>query len=134
MAPPLWHHMSYWKTILTIWHNMKARDKKLNFSELGKIWKCNLGFSKVPISHLFYVLIWASLVKMRWGNHVKKDVHILNLNDWDIPFPKILRIYQWIGKKHFPLGKKEWTHCEFCPYQKYFGKRTLKIFIFSQCI
>ena len=23
------------------------------FSELGKIWKCNLGFSKIPISHLF---------------------------------------------------------------------------------
>ena len=26
------------------------------FSELGKIWKCNLGFSKIPISHLFYEL------------------------------------------------------------------------------
>ena len=23
------------------------------FSELGKIWKCNLGFSKIPISHFF---------------------------------------------------------------------------------
>ena len=26
------------------------------FSELGKIWKCNLCFSKIPISHLFYEL------------------------------------------------------------------------------
>ena len=27
------------------------------FSELGmKIWKCNLGLSKIPISHLFYEL------------------------------------------------------------------------------
>ena len=26
------------------------------FSELGKIWKCDLGFSKIPISHLFYEL------------------------------------------------------------------------------
>ena len=26
------------------------------FSELGKIWKCNLNFSKIPISHLFYEL------------------------------------------------------------------------------
>ena len=25
-------------------------------SELGKIWKNNLGFSKIPISHLFYEL------------------------------------------------------------------------------
>ena len=25
------------------------------FSELGKIWKCNLGFSKIPISHLFFM-------------------------------------------------------------------------------
>ena len=23
------------------------------FNELGKIWKCNLSFSKIPISHLF---------------------------------------------------------------------------------
>ena len=29
----------------------------------------------------------------------------LNLNDWDIPFPKILRIYQWIGKNIFHWGK-----------------------------
>ena len=26
------------------------------FSELGKIWKCNLGFSKIPVSHLIYEL------------------------------------------------------------------------------
>ena len=26
------------------------------FSESGKIWKCNLSFSKIPISHLFYEL------------------------------------------------------------------------------
>ena len=26
------------------------------FSELWKIWKCNLGFSKILISHLFYEL------------------------------------------------------------------------------
>ena len=26
------------------------------FSELGKIWKCNLSFSKIPISHLVYEL------------------------------------------------------------------------------
>ena len=25
-----------------------------HFSEFGKIWKCNLGFSKILISHLFY--------------------------------------------------------------------------------
>ena len=26
------------------------------FSEFGKIWKCDLSFSKIPISHLFYEL------------------------------------------------------------------------------
>ena len=26
------------------------------FSELGKIWKCNLRFSKIQFSHLFYAL------------------------------------------------------------------------------
>ena len=29
----------------------------------------------------------------------------LNINDWDISFPKILRIYQWIGKNNFHWGK-----------------------------
>ena len=43
---------------------MKVREQKAQFSnffsELGKIWKCNLGFSKIPIPHLFYELgkIW----------------------------------------------------------------------------
>ena len=35
------------------------------FSELGKIWKCNLGFSKIPISHLFYEL------ETKWMNWEK---------------------------------------------------------------
>ena len=29
----------------------------------------------------------------------------LNINDWDIPFPNILRIYLWIGKNIFHWGK-----------------------------
>ena len=29
----------------------------------------------------------------------------LKINDWDIPFPKILRIYQWIGKNIFHWEK-----------------------------
>ena len=29
----------------------------------------------------------------------------LNINDWDIPFHKILRIYQWTGKNIFHWGK-----------------------------
>ena len=29
----------------------------------------------------------------------------LKINDWDIPFPKILRICQWIGKNIFLWGK-----------------------------
>ena len=28
-----------------------------------------------------------------------------NINDWDIPFPKFLRIYQWIGKNIFHYGE-----------------------------
>ena len=79
------------------------------FNKLGKNWKCHLRFSKVPISHLFYalektwkytqpktnisksrfrifgwirkiyVLIKASLVKIKWGIHIKKNGHILSL-------------------------------------------------------
>ena len=32
------------------------------FNELGKIWKCNLNFSKIPISHLF--MNWEKLGKI----------------------------------------------------------------------
>ena len=41
-------------------HVIVLKDKKRAkilifklFSGLGKIWKCNLSFSKIPISHLF---------------------------------------------------------------------------------
>ena len=30
----------------------------------------------------------------------------LNIIDWDIPFPKLLRIYQWIGEYIFHWGKR----------------------------
>ena len=104
------------------------------FSELGKIWKCNPSFSKIPISHLSYELrktwkytdqhfkiqmlnLWMSwenlcpnlsfTVENKMGNSHKRGwSHFkLNINDWDIPFPKILRIYQWIGKNIFHWGK-----------------------------
>ena len=41
------------------------------------------------------------------GNlHKKTCSHFkLNINDWDIPFPKSLKIYQWIGKNIFPIGE-----------------------------
>ena len=43
LAPPLWRHTLYWKTILNIWQNIKATGQKSQinnlklFSELGKI-------------------------------------------------------------------------------------------------
>ena len=113
-------------------------DKNLDFQTfqwLAKIWKCNLGFSKIPIFHLFYklgktwkytqpqtnisksqcwiygwvgktyVLIEALLLKIRWRIHIKEDDGISNLNERDIPFPKILRICQWIGKNIFHWKK-----------------------------
>ena len=60
---PLWHHMSsYWKTILSLAHHMtkyEGKGTKISifklFNELGKIWKCNIGFSKIPISHLLWI-------------------------------------------------------------------------------
>ena len=106
------------------------------FSELGKIWKCNLGFSKIPISYLLWIgknleiytapdqhfkiqmlnpwMSWENwcsnlsfTVENKMGNsHKSAWSHFkLNINDWDIPFPKILRIYQWIRKIIFHWGK-----------------------------
>ena len=46
-------------------------------------------------------------VENKMGNsHRKGWSHFkLNINDWDLSFPKILRTYQWIGKKIFHWGK-----------------------------
>ena len=135
MSPPLWHHMSYSKIILTIWQIMKSNGQI--FSELGKIWKYNLCFSKISIFHLFQELektwkytqpkanIWKSKFRIYGkirnklcpnlslnvenkmeNSHKKGWSHFkLNINDSDILFPKILRIYQWIGKIIFRWWK-----------------------------
>ena len=106
------------------------------FSELGKFWKCNLSFSKIPISHLF--MNWEKLgiytatdehfkiqmlnLWMSWENlcsnltfnvenkignsHKRGWSHSkLNIDDWDIPSPNILRTYWWTGKNIFHWGK-----------------------------
>ena len=117
---------SNWKTTLFIWSNMKARGQKSQFSNFsvncGKIWKCHPGFSKIPISHLFYELGKTLNLWMRWENlcpnlsftvenkmenlHKRGWPHFrLKINDWDIPFPNILRVCQRIMKNIFHLGK-----------------------------
>ena len=88
------------------------------FSELGKIWKCNLGFSKnsnFPSLLTGYQILnlwmnWEKLcpkfsftVENKMENsHKKRWSHFkLYIGDWDIPLPEILRIYQWIRKNIF---------------------------------
>ena len=46
-------------------------------------------------------------VENKMGNSHKRGwSHFkLNINDWDIPLPKILRIYHWIGKSIFHWRK-----------------------------
>ena len=46
-------------------------------------------------------------VEKKMGNSHKRGwSHFkVNINDWNIPFPKILRIYQWIGKNIFHWEK-----------------------------
>ena len=51
-------------------------------------------------------------VENKMGNsHKRVWSHFkLNINDWDILFPKILGIYQWIGKgKIFSIGENGMT-------------------------
>ena len=99
------------------------------FSELAKIWKSqflislwikkNLEIYTAPDQHFKIQMLnlwmsWENLcpnltftVENKMGNSHKRGwSHFkLNINDWDIPFPKILRIYQWIGKNIFHWGK-----------------------------
>ena len=107
----LWCHMSsYWKTTLTSWPNMKVRGQKFISSHLLKnpisLW--------IEIQMLNLWMSWENLcpnltffLENKMGNSHKRGwSHFkLNLNDWDNPFPKILRIYQWIEKNIFHWGK-----------------------------
>ena len=65
------------------------------------------------------------------GNSQKKGwSHFkLNINDWDILFPKILRIYQWIGKNIFHWGKCDERIWEFRPYHRIFGQKAKYLFL-----
>ena len=62
--------------------NMKTRGQKrqLNFlSELGKIVNCSIMSLSMNWEKLCPRLSLASLLKIRWRNHIIKDDHILNL-------------------------------------------------------
>ena len=92
--------------------------KNPNFPSLLWIEK-NLEIYTAPDQHFKIQMLnlwmsWENLcpnltftVENKMGNSHKRGwSHFkLNLNDWDIPFPKILRIYQWIGKNIFHWGK-----------------------------
>ena len=86
------------------------------FYELGKTWKYSYA---TPNQHFKIQMLnlWMSWEKLcpnlsftignKMGNSHKRGwSHFkLNINDWDIPFPKILRICQRIGKSTFHWGK-----------------------------
>ena len=119
------------------------------FNEMRKIWKCSLGFSRIPIFHLFYELgktwkytqpknqhfkiqilnLWMNCENKMGNSHKKRWSRFkLNINDWDIPFLKTLRIYQWIG--NFQFGKTEKTNWEFCQYHRMFVQKKPWTYIF----
>ena len=92
--------------------------KSPNFPSLLWIGK-NLEIYTAPdqrfkIQMLILWMSWENLypnlsatVENKMGNSQKRGrSHFkLKINDWDIPFPKILRICQWIGKNIFHWGK-----------------------------
>ena len=92
--------------------------KNPNFPSLLWIGK-NLEIYTAPDQHFKIQMLnlwmsWENLcpnltftVENKMGNSHKRGwSHFkLNLNDWDIPFPNILRICQWIGKNIFHWGK-----------------------------
>ena len=129
---PLWHHMSsYWKTAVTISPNMKVTGQKSQFPNflvnLEKFGNAKSRLLKNPHSTSFMnwdqhfklqmLNLWTSWENLypylsfaawnKMGNsHKRGRLHFkLNTNDWDIPFPKILRICQWIGKNIFHWEK-----------------------------
>ena len=59
------------------------------------------------------------------NSHRKGWSHLKpNIDDWDIPFPKILRSYQWIGKNIFCWGKWNEPTVNSACTTKYLAKRS----------
>ena len=94
---------------------MQSRlSKNPNFPSLLWIGK-NLEIYTAPDQHFKIQMLnlwmsWENLcpnlsftIENKIGNaHKRGWSHFkLNINDWDVPFPKIVRIYQWIGKNIF---------------------------------
>ena len=123
MAPALWHYMSYWKTMLTIRQIWRQGDKNLKMGKIGENLKVQ---SRLFKNSNFLSLLWIGdqilnlwmneeklcpkfsfIVENKMDNsHEKEWSHFkLIIDDWDIPFSKILRIYQWIKKNIFHWGK-----------------------------
>ena len=111
--------------------------KNPNFPSLLWIGK-NLEIYTAPDQHFKIQMLnlwmsWENLcpnltffLENKMGNSHKRGwSHFkLNINDWDIPFPKILRIYQWIGKNIFHWGKWNETIGNSAHVTKYLAKRS----------
>ena len=111
------------------------------FHELGKIVKHTQPKTNIPKSK-FRIYQWIGKnysKKLCKGKNSSFNVenkimlHFkLNINDWDIPFPKILKIYQWIGKSKFSIGKNGMNRFGISPIpQSDCPKGPKSIYIFS---
>ena len=106
---------------LVNWQNLDVQSRLLknpNFPSLLSIGK-NLEVYTTQDQHFKIQILnlwmnWENLCRNLcftvennlWNSHKKRWLHFkLNIDDWDIPFPKTLRIYQWIGKNIFHWGK-----------------------------
>ena len=71
--------------------------------------------------------LWIYGLGINWeslGPNLSFTVENNKHNEWDIPLPQIVKIYQWLGEKSFPLEKVEfWAHCKLCAYHIIFGPR-----------
>ena len=112
MVPPILYQILYWKTILTIWKVMKARWLQksqflislMNWENIGSMHSSRATFKIQSFEYIGklgkFMANLSFTVENKMRNSRKKGwSHFkLNINDWDITFPKTLRIYQWFWK------------------------------------
>ena len=55
----------------------------------------------INIKHTYLIMTCKLIVVWTLNRQAEIFLRIFKFNDWDIPIPKILRIYQWIGKNMF---------------------------------
>ena len=107
--------------IYAFWKSQFAPISFMNWRPIFEFWKV-----------MRYAKFSFTVENKMENSHKKRWSHFkLNIDDWDIPFPKVLRIYKWVGKNIFHWGKWNELIANSARATKYLAKRPWRYFFLT---